>query len=141
MADVPLLGVLDGAAPTAASCCWSPTSLKARAGAIITLLILANAACLGALALVARTHPKFASPGVLAFTFGLRHAVDADHIAAIDNVSRRRIADGQRPLLVGFWARQARVRGVYDPPGNLLTSFRTVLMLAFDGYLLSSPSF
>ena len=97
----PLLGAPPPAA--ASSCCSSPTSLKARAGAIVALLALANAGCLGALALVARAYPKFASPGILAFTFGLRHAVDADHIAAIDNVSRRLIADGQQPLLIGFW--------------------------------------
>ena len=42
-------------------------------------------------------------PGVLAFTFGLRHAVDADHIAAIDNVTRKLIQDGTRPLTVGLW--------------------------------------
>lgn len=96
--DAPLL---DG--PASTPCCSSPTSLKTRAGGIVALLVLANAACLGALALVAHAHPKFASPGILALTFGLRHAVDADHIAAIDNVSRRLIADGQKPLLVGFW--------------------------------------
>jgi high-affinity nickel-transport protein len=39
----------------------------------------------------------------LAFTFGLRHAVDADHISAIDNVTRKLMQDGQRPLLVGFF--------------------------------------
>ena len=55
----------------------SSASLKARAGLVLGLLVLVNAACLGALALVATSYPKFTSPGVLAFTFGLRHAVDA----------------------------------------------------------------
>ena len=41
--------------------------------------------------------------GVTAFTLGVRHAFDADHIAAIDNTTRKLIADGQRPLTVGFW--------------------------------------
>ncbi|AIJ20401.1 high-affinity nickel-transport protein [Amycolatopsis methanolica 239] len=41
--------------------------------------------------------------GVTAFTLGMRHAFDADHIAAIDNTTRKLIADGQRPLTVGFW--------------------------------------
>jgi high-affinity nickel-transport protein len=41
--------------------------------------------------------------GVAAYTLGLRHAFDADHIAAIDNTTRRLMADGQRPLSVGFW--------------------------------------
>jgi high-affinity nickel-transport protein len=41
--------------------------------------------------------------GVTAFTLGMRHAFDADHIAAIDNTTRKLITDGQRPLSVGFW--------------------------------------
>ena len=39
----------------------------------------------------------------LAYTLGMRHAFDADHIAAIDNTTRKLMADGQRPLSVGFW--------------------------------------
>ncbi len=39
----------------------------------------------------------------LAYTFGLRHALDADHISAIDNVTRKLMHDGQRPMLVGFF--------------------------------------
>ena len=41
--------------------------------------------------------------GVLAYTLGLRHAFDADHIAAIDNTTRKLVGDGQRPLSVGFF--------------------------------------
>jgi nickel/cobalt transporter (NiCoT) family protein len=41
--------------------------------------------------------------GVTAYTLGLRHAFDADHIAAIDNTTRKLMADGERPLSVGFW--------------------------------------
>ena len=50
-----------------------------------------------------------AGVGVLAYTFGLRHAFDADHIAAVDNTTRKLLADRvgggtvQRPLSVGFW--------------------------------------
>ena len=39
----------------------------------------------------------------LAYTFGLRHAVDADHIAAIDNVTRKLMQEGKRPVSVGFF--------------------------------------
>src|SRR6201984_1488046 len=39
----------------------------------------------------------------LAYTFGLRHAFDADHIAAIDNVTRKLMQEGKRPLTVGFF--------------------------------------
>jgi high-affinity nickel-transport protein len=41
--------------------------------------------------------------GVTAYALGLRHAFDADHIAAIDNTTRKLMADRQRPLSVGFW--------------------------------------
>jgi high-affinity nickel-transport protein len=55
-------------------------------------------------------HPVFnAGVGVLAYTFGLRHAFDADHIAAVDNTTRKLMADNtetggtRKPLSVGFW--------------------------------------
>ncbi|HEX4011355.1 MAG TPA: HoxN/HupN/NixA family nickel/cobalt transporter [Solirubrobacteraceae bacterium] len=59
-------------------------------------------------ALVAPRHAGTAGAftigiGVTAYTLGLRHAFDADHIAAIDNTTRKLMAEGQRPLSVGFW--------------------------------------
>src|SRR5690242_1980032 len=51
-------------------------------------------------------HPVFnIGVGLLAYTFGLRHAFDADHIAAVDNATRKLLADRpeRRPLSVGFW--------------------------------------
>jgi len=41
--------------------------------------------------------------GVTAYTLGMRHAFDADHIAAIDNTTRKLMSDGQKPVSVGFW--------------------------------------
>ena len=41
--------------------------------------------------------------GVLAYTLGMRHAFDADHIAAIDNTTRKLVGEGRRPLSTGFW--------------------------------------
>jgi high-affinity nickel-transport protein len=41
--------------------------------------------------------------GITAYTLGMRHAFDADHIAAIDNTTRKLMADRQRPVSVGFW--------------------------------------
>ncbi|MFF5082762.1 HoxN/HupN/NixA family nickel/cobalt transporter [Actinoplanes sp. NPDC000266] len=51
-------------------------------------------------------HPVFTvGVGVLAYTFGLRHAFDADHIAAVDNTTRKLMQEntGRKPLSVGFW--------------------------------------
>ena len=41
--------------------------------------------------------------GVTAYTLGMRHAFDADHISAIDNTTRKLMSEGKRPLSVGFW--------------------------------------
>ncbi len=41
--------------------------------------------------------------GITAYTLGLRHAFDADHIAAIDNTTRKMMSEGKRPLSVGFF--------------------------------------
>src|SRR4051794_4681959 len=41
--------------------------------------------------------------GLTAYVLGMRHAFDADHIAAIDNTTRKLMSDGQRPVAVGFW--------------------------------------
>jgi high-affinity nickel-transport protein len=48
-------------------------------------------------------HPTLLGTALLAWVFGLRHAVDADHIAAIDNVVRKLMQDGKRPIAVGFY--------------------------------------
>ena len=55
-------------------------------------------------ALIAFHHyPVLLGTALLAYTFGLRHAVDADHIAAIDNVTRKLMQEGKRPVAVGFF--------------------------------------
>lgn len=48
-------------------------------------------------------YPLLLGTALLAYTFGLRHAVDADHIAAVDNVTRKLMQDGKRPVNVGFF--------------------------------------
>src|SRR5437773_9260547 len=48
-------------------------------------------------------HPAFLALGGLAYTFGLRHAFDADHISAIDNSTRKLLQEGKRPVAVGFF--------------------------------------
>ncbi len=57
----------------------------------------------GLFAWYSRHTPALAGLGTLAYTFGLRHAFDADHIAAIDNTTRKFLQDGKRPLGVGFF--------------------------------------
>src|SRR5438067_1606445 len=57
----------------------------------------------GLLLAYAASHPAFLALGGLAYTFGLRHAFDADHISAIDNTTRKLLQGGRKPLGVGFF--------------------------------------
>jgi len=66
-------------------------------------LILANIGAWIWAALVFSEKPLLLGTALLAYSFGLRHAVDADHIAAIDNVTRKLMHEGQRPVTVGFY--------------------------------------
>ena len=71
--------------------------------AIYGLLIAANC-CAWIWAIVAFwRQPALIGTAFLAYTLGLRHAVDADHIAAIDNVVRKLMQDGKQPLSVGLF--------------------------------------
>jgi high-affinity nickel-transport protein len=78
-------------------------ALRRRIVGMSALLILANLAAWGWALLVFWDHPVPLGTALLAYGFGLRHAVDADHIAAIDNVTRKLMQDGQRPASVGFY--------------------------------------
>src|SRR5215831_17515116 len=61
------------------------------------------AAAMGGHYHISKTEIFGAGTGILAYTLGLRHAFDADHIAAIDNTTRKLVNEGQRPLSVGFF--------------------------------------
>lgn len=75
--------------------------LPGAAVTIILLLVLVNLVVWVACAVVLHFHPALVSTAVLSYTLGLRHALDADHIAAIDLMTRRLIASGRRPVTVG----------------------------------------
>src|SRR5215472_7135285 len=82
----------------------------ARAGAMAATIIGLNVLGWGMLAAAASVHYHLTGTqlfgfgtGVLAYTLGIRHAFDADHIAAIDNTTRKLVGDGKRPLSVGFF--------------------------------------
>src|SRR5690242_21536978 len=61
------------------------------------------AAALGGHYQISKTTVFGVGTGVLAYTLGMRHAFDADHIAAIDNTTRKLVGEGKRPLSVGFF--------------------------------------
>ena len=78
-------------------------NLRSRLMGVYAFLIGANL-LVWAWALAAlHDKPVLLGVALLAYTFGLRHAVDADHIAAIDNVTRKLMQQGQRPVGVGLY--------------------------------------
>jgi len=78
-------------------------SLRAKV-TVIGLALLAFNILAWVWAFVAfRDYPVLLGSALTAYTFGLRHAVDADHIAAIDNVTRKLMQEGKKPLLVGLF--------------------------------------
>jgi len=73
-----------------------------RIVAIYVVLLLSNLAAWLWAAVAFRHVPVLLGTAFLAYSLGLRHAVDADHIAAIDNVTRKLMQEGKRPVAVGF---------------------------------------
>ncbi|KAF2218885.1 high-affinity nickel-transport protein-domain-containing protein [Elsinoe ampelina] len=69
--------------------------------AIVALLVVVNLAVWVAAGIILHFHKSLISTAVLSYTLGLRHALDADHISAIDVMTRRLVAAGQRPVTVG----------------------------------------
>src|SRR5579862_7273791 len=78
------------------------TDVRSSIIGIYLILAVANIAGWAWAYIVFHTHPVLLGTALLAYGFGLRHAVDADHIAAIDNVTRKLMQDGKRPIGVGF---------------------------------------
>jgi nickel/cobalt transporter (NiCoT) family protein len=77
-------------------------NVRGRVAGIYALLLLFNAAAWLWAMVAFRGYPVLLGTAFLAYSFGLRHAVDADHIAAIDNVTRKLMQDGKRPVAVGL---------------------------------------
>jgi nickel/cobalt transporter (NiCoT) family protein len=79
------------------------TDRRAKLAAIYGLLLAANAIIWTWAAIALAGRPALLGTAVLAYVLGLRHAVDADHIAAIDNVVRKLMQEGKRPDAVGLF--------------------------------------
>src|SRR5690242_10187153 len=75
----------------------------ARLSGFAGVVVLLHVVGWGLFLYYSRHYPALAGLGLLAYTFGLRHAFDADHIAAIDNTTRKMLQQGKRPLGVGFF--------------------------------------
>jgi high-affinity nickel-transport protein len=86
-------GIFDGGA----------NQLRLKIAGLYAVLIAANIAAWAWALIAFRNYPVLLGTALLAYGFGLRHAVDADHIAAIDNVTRKLMQDGKRPVGIGFF--------------------------------------
>jgi high-affinity nickel-transport protein len=81
----------------------SDGALRTRIVGMYAVLLAVNAAAWVAALTVFAAHPLLVGNAILAYSFGLRHAVDADHICAIDNVTRKLMQEKKRPVAVGFF--------------------------------------
>ncbi len=82
----------------------SPSELRNKIIGIYVFLIAFNIlAWVFAFAGFGVRYPELLGTALLAYTFGLRHSVDADHISAIDNVTRKLMQENKRPIGVGFF--------------------------------------
>jgi nickel/cobalt transporter (NiCoT) family protein len=96
--------------------------LSGFGGAVLAL----HAAGWGLFLYYSRHNPALAGLGTLAYTFGLRHAFDADHIAAIDNTTRKLLQQGKRPLGTGFFFSLGHSTIVFALAGALAVASKTV---------------
>ena len=92
---------------------WASLKGSQRRTLLMMVGVVGGLHVLGFLTLIALVSPRHyhlgtagaftVGIGVTAYTLGLRHAFDADHISAIDNTTRKLMSEGKRPLSVGFW--------------------------------------
>src|SRR6201994_1964939 len=82
----------------------------ARTGVMVAVIVTLHVAGFAMLAAAVSGHYRITGTeafgfgtGALAYTLGMRHAFDADHIAAIDNTTRKLVSEGKRPLSTGFF--------------------------------------
>jgi high-affinity nickel-transport protein len=78
-------------------------NMRGKIAGLYGLLGAANLAAWAWALTAFRNYPVLLGTALLAYSLGLRHAVDADHIAAIDNVTRKLMQEGRRPAAVGFF--------------------------------------
>src|SRR6476661_1910277 len=96
--------------------------LSGFGGAVLAL----HAAGWGLFLYYSRHNPALAGLGTLAYTFGLRHAFDADHIAAIDNTTRKFLQEGKRSLGTGFFFSLGHSTIVFGLAAGLAVAAKTV---------------
>eukprot|EP00928_Gymnodinium_smaydae_P038326 TRINITY_DN26460_c0_g1_i1.p1 TRINITY_DN26460_c0_g1~~TRINITY_DN26460_c0_g1_i1.p1 ORF type:complete len:394 (+),score=22.68 TRINITY_DN26460_c0_g1_i1:93-1184(+) len=126
-------------------------SVLSRACVLLFGILLACGTVFGVASAYSVQYPFVIGQAALAFTLGLRHAVDCDHLAAIDNVTRQLISRGQWPVSVGFWfalghstivvAMTAMIAGGYTWVSHMteatITSYVTLFAGLFSAAIIS----
>ena len=116
-----------------------------RLGGFATAVAALHVTGWGLFAWYSSRYPALAGLGVLAYTFGLRHAFDADHIAAIDSTTRKMLAQGRRPLGVGFFFSLGHSTIVFSLAAGIALAARTIkseipMFQSYGGYVGASVS-
>ncbi|MBB2931212.1 high-affinity nickel-transport protein [Paraburkholderia silvatlantica] len=127
------------------------SATRAKIGVVLSMLLACNLAAWCWAVAMFGSRPALLGACMLAYTFGLRHAVDADHIAAIDNVTRKLMHDGKRPVTIGLmfslghstivvlasaaiaaaaFGLRERLDAVRDVAGTIATAVSTVFLFA-----------
>ena len=99
---------------------------QARLGAFGASIAALHIAGWGLFAYYSPRYPSIAGLGALAYTFGLRHAFDADHIAAIDNTTRKFLQEGRRAMGTGFFFSLGHSTIVFSLCAGLAIAVRAV---------------
>ena len=98
----------------------------ARLGGFSGAVVLLHVLGFGLFLYYSPHYPALAGLAALAYTFGLRHAFDADHIAAIDNTTRKLLQDGKRSMGVGFFFSLGHSTIVFSLAAGLAVAAKTV---------------
>jgi high-affinity nickel-transport protein len=106
---------------------------RRRLGGLLSAVLLLHVLGWGLLIAYGIGHPAFLALGGLAYTFGLRHAFDADHISAIDNTTRKLLQEGRRPVAVGFFFSLGHSTVVFLIAAILGFAVKTILQSVVSG--------
>ncbi|MGD0643447.1 MAG: HoxN/HupN/NixA family nickel/cobalt transporter [Candidatus Bathyarchaeia archaeon] len=99
---------------------------KIKVALIFAILLTVTAVGFSAAFVIGKIAVVLGGLGIVAYVFGLRHGVDADHIAAIDNTTRKLMQEGKRPYTVGMWFSLGHSTVVVALIVGLIVATRTV---------------